>query len=86
MDARIAQAFYNNCALCAIPRLRAMGVDVVKIPVRGSPWQKRRYLELVRMVVDDPNGNAARCRELVNSAGFCAAPQSCYYYVPEEAD
>jgi hypothetical protein len=83
MDACVAHTFYNNCGLCAIPELRRLGVDVLKVPVRGSQWQKERYLQVVRTVADDPDATRTSCRALVNSAGFCSDPANCYYAVGE---
>ena len=75
---------FNNCGLCAIPALREMGVHTLKIPVRGAPWQKRYYLEVVRAVANQPGATAADCRALVNSAGFCALPEACYYHLADQ--
>jgi putative protease len=77
----LPQTMYNNCGLCAIPRLRELGVHVLKVPVRGAPWQKRRYLQVVQQVVDNPAATAAECRALINSEGFCAQPDACYYHL-----
>jgi hypothetical protein len=56
-------------------------VHVLKVPVRGAPWQKRRYLQVVQQVVDNPAATAAECRALINSEGFCAQPDACYYHL-----
>ena len=60
-----------------------MGVHTLKVPVRGAPWQKRRYLEVVRAVAEHPEYTPADCRALVGSPGFCSLPESCYYCLEE---
>ena len=77
----LASTFYNNCGLCAIPRILRMGVQVLKVPARGASWQKIPYLEAVRAVADNPDVEPADCRELVHSAGFCQLPEACYYHL-----
>lgn len=74
-------AMFNNCGLCAIPALREMGVHTLKVPVRGAPWQKARYLEVVRAVLESPDPTAEFCQGLINSRGFCSAPDACYYHL-----
>ncbi|MDX9980571.1 MAG: U32 family peptidase [Lentisphaeria bacterium] len=80
---QLPMALFNNCGLCAIPALRDMGVHTLKIPVRGAPWQKARYLEAVRAVLDHHAPTAEFCRGLVRSEGFCAMPEACYYHLGE---
>jgi hypothetical protein len=79
LDSLMASALFSHCALCAIPGLREAGVNVLKVPVRGTGWQKRRYLQVVRQVVDHPAPTPEFCRSLIGSPGFCATPGSCYY-------
>lgn len=79
LDSKLAQALFKNCGLCHIPALQRAGVTVVKVPVRGSSWEKMRYLEVVKTVLEHPAPSPDLCRSLVDSAGFCAAPGSCYY-------
>jgi len=79
LDGSLASSLFSHCALCAIPGLRQAGVDVLKIPVRGTAWQRSRYLEVVRRVADDPGSTPESCRDLIGSAAFCDTPGSCYY-------
>jgi peptidase U32-like protein len=81
----LASALFSNCALCAIPGLRAAGVSVMKIPVRGTGWQRQRYLQVVRRVLDHPSPTPEFCRSLIGSPGFCEKPGSCYYATDESA-
>lgn len=81
MDGQLAANLFFNCALCAIPELRRAGVNVLKIPVRGTGWQKKRYLQVVRQVVDHPDPTPEFCRDLIGSAAFCDKPGSCYYSI-----
>lgn len=85
MDGLLASNLFSHCALCAIPGLRRAGVNVLKIPVRGTGWQKRRYLEVVRQVVDDPEPTPEFCRSLIGSPGFCAKVGNCYYAESKQA-
>ena len=79
LDRLVASSLFINCGLCAIPALRRLGVTVLKVPVRGTAWQKRRHLQVVRQVVDHPAPTPEFCRSLIGSPGFCARPGSCYY-------
>jgi len=36
LDGSLAASLFSHCALCAIPGLREAGIDVLKIPVRGT--------------------------------------------------
>ena len=77
----VSATFYNNCGLCAIPELLRMGVQVLKVPARGASWQKVPYLRAVRTIADDPAADASTCQALINSAGFCDLPETCYYHL-----
>ena len=79
MDGMIASTLFSHCALCAIPGMRAAGVNVLKIPVRGTSWQRRRYIEVVRQVVDHPAPTPEFCRSLIGSPDFCDKLGNCYY-------
>lgn len=79
LDSHVAFTFFNNCGLCHIRSLLDIGVEVLKVPVRGAPWQKRRYLQAVKMIAVHPSPTREVCRELVGSAGFCDSLQGCYY-------
>ena len=84
MTATLANKLINNCGLCAIPRLKKIGVDVLKVPVRGHAGQKRLFLQLVRKVVDHPDPTPDYCRKLLNSPEFCSTPGSCYYEIGKQ--
>ena len=77
----LAFRLLQNCGLCAIPKLRQIGVHVLKVPVRGDGWVKERFLRLARQVIDHPNPTPEFCRQLVNSPGFCEATGHCYYHL-----
>ena len=79
LDGSLAASLFSHCALCAIPGLREAGIDVLKVPVRGTGWQRSRYLEVVRQVADDPAPTPETCRALIGSPAFCDTPGSCYY-------
>lgn len=79
MTSAVADLLLQNCGLCSIPRLREIGVNVLKIPTRGSPWLKERHLDLLRAVVDHPASTPEACRALVDSPDFCSDLGHCYY-------
>jgi len=87
-DARISSLLLStmlvNCGLCAIPALRRAGVHVLKIPVRGTEWQKTEYVRLVRQVLERPKVTPDFCRELIGNQAFCNDAFSCYYCRSEE--
>jgi len=86
MSSALAFLVYGNCGLCAIPRLREIGIDALKIISRGEDWRKRHYLRAVRAVVDNPDATPEFCRSLIDSPGFCAAEESCYYDLRDIVD
>jgi len=79
MSRALASMKYMNCGLCAIPALRAAGVDVLKVPTRGSPVQKDGLVRVVQSVLDEPNPTPEFCRALIDSPGFCSGVGTCYY-------
>ena len=79
LDGLVASALFSHCALCAIPGLRDAGVNVLKVPVRGTAWQRQRYLQAVRAVVDHAAPTREFCRSLIGSAEFCDKLGNCYY-------
>lgn len=83
LDGLVASSLFTHCALCAIPGLRRAGVNVLKVPVRGTGGLKLRHLEVVRQVTNHPAPTPEFCRSLIGSPGFCAKPGSCYYITQE---
>jgi len=81
LSSTIAQMVLMHCGLCAVPRLREIGVTTLKLPLRGEMWQKQTHLRMVRAVLDHPNPTPDFCRGLLNSPGFCARCGSCYYSI-----
>ena len=77
----LAEMLVHDCGLCAIPRLRDIGVTSLKVIARGEVWNKRFLVRLVRKVVDNPEADAAYCRQQLNSPSFCAILGNCYYDV-----
>lgn len=86
LSSTVAQILLIHCGLCAVPRLREIGVTTLKLPLRGATWQKQEHLRLLRTVLDHPDPTPEFCRELVNSPGFCARCGSCYYHVDGEGE
>lgn len=84
LDGELARALIQTCGLCAIKPLRDIGVEVLKVPLRGDEDNKLRLVHFVSQVMRAENPTRAFCRSLVNSPSFCNEPSSCYYYVPEE--
>ena len=78
LDSLVTSGLFAHCALCAIPGLRRAGVNVLKVPVRGTGGLKARHLQVVRQVADHPAPTPEFCRSLIGSPGYCAKPGSCY--------
>jgi len=43
LSSTIAQMVLMHCGLCAVPRLREIGVTTLKLPLRGEMWQKQTH-------------------------------------------
>gem|GEM_PF-982197 len=84
LSPRICERVLVNCGLCAVARLRALGVRVVKLALRGETRIKQHQVRLARMVLDHPDPGPEFCRSLVNSPEFCDTPGSCYYHLSSE--
>lgn len=84
LSPRICERTLINCGFCAVPQLRAMGVRVLKLALRGDTGIKQRLVRLARTVLDQPNPTPEFCRGLVNSPSFCATPGACYYHMGGE--
>jgi len=72
------------CGLCAIPQFKKMGISTLKIPTRGAPSEpgiKRKFLDIVRKVIDHPNPTRKFCKSLINNPDFCSKINSCFYYL-----
>ena len=79
MNRDLPEALYRNCGLCAIRELRRIGVRVLKLPVRGTPWKRMRFVQVVRRVLDHPDPSPEYCQTILDSPDFCAQPGKCYY-------
>ncbi len=79
ISSRLTELFFINCGLCAISELKKSGVTVLKIPVRGEPLKKRKFLRIVKKVLNNRNPTREFCRSLINSPDFCLKPGKCYY-------
>ena len=79
LDGLLASTLFTHCALCAIPALRRAGVNVLKVPVRGTGGFKQRNLQVVRQVVEHPSPSREFCRSLIGSPDFCDKLGNCYY-------
>lgn len=84
LDGELARALYQTCGLCAIKSLRDMGIDALKVPLRGDEDTKMYLVKMVSDVMHAENPTKDYCRSLVNSPSFCNEKTNCYYYVPEE--
>lgn len=84
VDGELVHAMFQTCGLCAIKKLREMGVQVLKVPFRGDEDTKLEAVKLVHDVMTAEDPNPEFCKKLLNSPSFCSQPVSCYYEVPEE--
>lgn len=79
LSARLAHELYQNCGLCSIGALQEAGISVFKLPSRGEPDQKLRWLDILKKVLDSPDASPELCRKLIGSPDFCDAASTCYY-------
>jgi putative protease len=83
LDGLVTRAIYQHCGLCAIKELRDIGVQALKVPLRGMDSSKLQSIAMVHAAMTAADPTPEFCRKLINSPSFCADPQSCYYHVPE---
>jgi hypothetical protein len=83
VEAVLPKTLYQNCGLCSIKHFRDMGIDCLKVPLRGATDFKVPTLAIVHAAMTAPDPNPDFCRKLINSPAFCDARIHCYYDVPE---
>ena len=83
LDGELARIVFQTCGLCAIKPMRDIGIQVLKVPLRGDEGIKSRIITIVNTVMQHPNQTREMCMELINSPEFCRAKYNCYYHVPE---
>lgn len=81
ISAELMACLLQTCGLCAIKELRDMGVQVLKVPIRGESMDKLRIVKMVNDVMSAPNPDQAFCRNIINCPDFCDAGTYCYYDV-----
>lgn len=70
----------RECGLCAIKRLKEIGVDSLKIVSRGKKVEgKLANLKVVKKVLDSPDSSQDFCKEIRNSPEICGLGYMCYY-------
>ncbi|MBT4518601.1 MAG: U32 family peptidase [Halieaceae bacterium] len=77
---------YGPCGLCAIPLLKEMGIEHIKIAGRdGNPERKQRSLEMVGEIAAQTE-DAVDCRDIMHFARhirgepeLCQNSDMCYY-------
>ena len=84
VDGELAHLMFQTCGLCAIKYLKRIGVEALKVPLRGDEETKLNVVRTVSQVMNAENPTRAFCRSLINSDSFCNSKFSCYYEVPEE--
>ncbi len=83
LDGELARILFQNCGLCVIKALRDLGVQVLKVPLRGDEGIKSRIITIVNTVMRHPNPSREMCMALLDSPEFCRVKHNCYYDVPE---
>ena len=83
LDGKLARILFQNCGLCVIKALRDLGVQVLKVPLRGDEGIKSRIITIVNTVMRHPNPSREMCMALLDSPEFCRVKHNCYYDVPE---
>ena len=84
VDGELAHLMFQTCGLCAIKYLRKIGVEALKVPLRGDEETKLNVVKTVSQVMNAENPTREFCRSLIHSDSFCNSKFSCYYEVPEE--
>ncbi len=77
---------FGPCGLCAIPKLKQLGIEHIKIAGRdGSETRKHRSLEMVSDIVSqvengtDPSDIVETARNIRGSSNLCGNSDMCYY-------
>ncbi|HOG50770.1 MAG TPA: hypothetical protein PKY10_09285, partial [Lentisphaeria bacterium] len=83
LDGELARILFQTCGLCAIKALRDLGIQVLKVPLRGDEGIKSRIITIVNTIMQHPSPTREMCMELINSPEFCRVKHNCYYDVPE---
>ena len=84
VDGELAHLMFQTCGLCAIKYLRQIGVQALKVPLRGDEETKLNVVKTVSQVMNAENPTREFCRSLIGSESFCNSKFSCYYDIPEE--
>ena len=84
LDGMLTMTYFQNCGLCAIKAFRDMGVNVLKVPLRGCADSKLRAVQMVNKVMTAENPDKAFCRSVINSPDYCNSKTACYYEVEED--
>ncbi|MBN1117529.1 MAG: U32 family peptidase [Bacteroidales bacterium] len=73
----------GKCGLCAIQKLKELGVDAVKVPLRGfmSTQANIEVIKLVKTIVEEPDATPEFCQKALNSPNFCSG-NNCFYNYP----
>lgn len=74
----------GSCGLCVIKSLRDIGVEVLKVPMRGNEDIKLNVIKMVNAVMTAENPTRAFCQSLVGSKDYCNSIRSCYYQIPKD--
>ncbi|OQA91557.1 MAG: Peptidase family U32 [Elusimicrobia bacterium ADurb.Bin231] len=70
----------RECGLCAIPKLKSIGVDSLKVVARGKSLPgKLMQLELIKRVIDNENADSGYCMRLRDNFSICKLGYNCYY-------
>ncbi len=75
----LASRLFQNCGLCAVPQLKKMGVTFLKLPIRGEPDKKNRFLQIMQKLLEHPDPSREFCQSLIDSPAFCLEQGRCYY-------
>lgn len=72
----------GKCGICAFNKFKAMGIDAVKLPLRGHHMKGNLMLvKLARTVLEKNNATPDFCKNLLKSPMYCNG-LNCYYNYP----
>ncbi len=73
----------GKCGLCALQKFKDLGVDAVKIPLRGhlSIQTNLEIINMVKTIIDEQDASPNFCRKLLDAPNFCSG-KNCFYNYP----
>ena len=72
----------GKCGICAFEIFKNLGIDAIKLPLRGYHINSNLALiKLAKKVIDKKDATPAYCQSLLNFPMYCSG-KNCYYNYP----